>query len=83
MLLYLLKGNTMKTIIKNACNLIQSESAQSAVDSGYRLEESNSFPFRFGYTLAAFEGLLIKLDLSEEQLLILQKTYANKHFIVS
>ena len=71
----------MKTIIKNACNLIQSESAQSAINSNYKIGEAGSY--RFGYTLAAFENLLIKLDLSEEQLLILQKTYANKHFIVS
>jgi hypothetical protein len=80
------KGNTMKNpntfrniIITNACNLIQSESAQGAKDSGYNIDQAGSF--RHVYTLSAMEGLLLKLDLSHEQLLILHETYAHRLFL--
>lgn len=74
--------NTFRNIvIKSACNLIQSESAQSAKDSGYKIGEAGDF--RHGYTLSAMEGLLLKLDLSHEQLLILHETYANRLFLNS
>ena len=74
--------NTFRNIvIKSAVNLVQSQSAQSAVDSGYKVGEAGDF--RLGYTLSAMEQLLFKLDLTEEQLLILHETYANRHFIVA
>lgn len=74
--------NTFRNIvIKSACNLIQSESAQSAKDSGYKVGEAGDF--RHGYTLSAMEELLLKLDLTHEQLLVLHETYANRLFLNS
>ena len=74
--------NTFRNIvIKSACNLIQSESAQSAINTGHKIGEA--YAFRLGYTLSAFEQLLLKLDLSHEQLLILHETYANRLFLNS
>jgi hypothetical protein len=70
-----------KIVIKSSVNLIESESFQSAVNSGYKIGEG--YAFRLGYSLSAMEQLLHKLDLTEEQLLILHETYANRHFIVA
>lgn len=72
--------NTFRNIvIKSAVNLIESESAQSAVNTGHKIGEA--YAFRHGYTLSAMEQLLLKLDLTEEQLLILHETYANRLFL--
>jgi len=72
--------NTFRNIIiTSACKQIEAESAQSAINSGYRLGTAGDF--RHGYTLSAMEGLLLTLDLSHEQLLILQLTYGNRLFL--
>lgn len=74
--------NTFRNIIiTSAVKLVESESAQSAVNAGYKIGDASTY--RLGYSLSSMEQLLLKLDLTHEQLLVLHETYANRHFIVS